>query len=92
MRLARGAGLTWAFSSSSRANLRSWRSFGRRNFLSRPPDELKQPVIFWKGIGDDAALRADFEGAGFGFGTGAAAQGLVMMLVAGTPRTVSPAR
>ena len=41
------------------------------HFLSRPPDELRLPAIFWKGIGlMMTSVRPDFEGTGSGFGAG----------------------
>ena len=44
------------------------------NFLSRPPDELRQPRNFLEGYRHDvAAVRVDFEGAGSGFGARAVA-------------------
>jgi len=57
------------------------------NFLSRPPDELKQPVIFWKGIGlmllPFALILKEPD---LGSALVLLPTGLVMMLVAGTPR------
>ena len=57
------------------------------NFLSRPPDELKQPVIFWKGIG---LMLLPFglilKEPDLGSALVLLPTGLVMMLVAGTPR------
>jgi rod shape determining protein RodA len=57
------------------------------NFLSRPPDELKQPVIFWKGIG---LMMLPFalilKEPDLGSALVLLPTGLVMMLVAGTPR------
>ena len=44
------------------------------HFLSRPPDELRQPANFWKGIGLLLLpFAADFEGTGPGFGARAVA-------------------
>jgi rod shape determining protein RodA len=58
------------------------------NFLSRPPDELKQPVIFWKGIG---LMMLPFvlilKEPDLGSALVLLPTGLVMMLVAGTPRS-----
>jgi rod shape determining protein RodA len=57
------------------------------NFLSRPPDELKQPAIFWKGIG---FMLLPFvlilKEPDLGSALVLLPTGLVMMLVAGTPR------
>ena len=57
------------------------------NFLSRPPDELKQPVIFWKGIG---LMLLPFglilKEPDLGSALVLLPTGVVMMLVAGTPR------
>jgi rod shape determining protein RodA len=57
------------------------------NFLSRPPDELKLPEIFWKGIG---LLLLPFalilKEPDLGSALVLLPTGLVMMLVAGTPR------
>ena len=57
------------------------------NFLSRPPDELKQPLIFWKGIG---LMMLPFflilKEPDLGSALVLLPTGLVMMLVAGTPR------
>jgi len=57
------------------------------NFLSRPPDELKQPMIFWKGIG---FMMLPFvlilKEPDLGSALVLLPTGLVMMLVAGTPR------
>jgi rod shape determining protein RodA len=57
------------------------------NFLSRPPDELKQPMIFWKGIG---LMMQPFalilKEPDLGSALVLLPTGLVMMLVAGTPR------
>jgi rod shape determining protein RodA len=57
------------------------------NFLSRPPDELKQPEIFWQGIG---LLVLPFllilKEPDLGSALVLLPTGLVMMLVAGTPR------
>jgi rod shape determining protein RodA len=57
------------------------------NFLSRPPDELKQPEIFWKGIG---LLLLPFalilKEPDLGSALVLLPTGLVMMFVAGTPR------
>ena len=57
------------------------------NFLSRPPDELKQPVNFWKGIG---LMMLPFvlilKEPDLGSALVLLPTGLVMMLVAGTPR------
>ena len=58
------------------------------NFLSRPPDELKQPMIFWKGIG---LMMLPFvlilKEPDLGSALVLLPTGLVMMLVAGTPRS-----
>jgi rod shape determining protein RodA len=57
------------------------------NFLSRPPDELKVPTIFWKGIG---LMMLPFvlilKEPDLGSALVLLPTGLVMMLVAGTPR------
>ena len=57
------------------------------NFLSRPPDELRQPEIFWQGIG---LLLLPFllilKEPDLGSALVLLPTGLVMMLVAGTPR------
>ncbi len=57
------------------------------NFLSRPPDELKLPEIFWKGIG---LMMLPFvlilKEPDLGSALVLLPTGLVMMLVAGTPR------
>jgi len=57
------------------------------NFLSRPPDELKRPEIFWQGIG---LLMLPFvlilKEPDLGSALVLLPTGLVMMLVAGTPR------
>jgi rod shape determining protein RodA len=57
------------------------------NFLSRPVDELKQPVIFWKGMG---LMMLPFvlilKEPDLGSALVLLPTGLVMMLVAGTPR------
>ncbi|MEI8290018.1 MAG: rod shape-determining protein RodA [Verrucomicrobiota bacterium] len=57
------------------------------NFLSRPPDELRQPRVFWKGMG---LLLAPFvlilKEPDLGSALVLLPTGLVMMLVAGTPR------
>ena len=57
------------------------------NFLSRPPDELKQPLIFWQGIG---LMMLPFflilKEPDLGSALVLLPTGLVMMLVAGTPR------
>ena len=57
------------------------------NFLSRPPDELKLPEIFWKGIG---LMLLPFililKEPDLGSALVLLPTGLVMMLVAGTPR------
>jgi rod shape determining protein RodA len=57
------------------------------NFLSRPPDELKQPEIFWQGIG---LMLLPFvlilKEPDLGSALVLLPTGLVMMLVAGTPR------
>ncbi len=58
------------------------------NFLSRPPDELKQPMIFWKGIG---LMMLPFvlilKEPDLGSALVLLPTGLVMMLVAGVPRS-----
>src|ERR1017187_2467608 len=57
------------------------------NFLSRPPDELKQSEIFWQGIG---LMLVPFvlilKEPDLGSALVLLPTGLVMMLVAGTPR------
>ncbi|MGH7990617.1 MAG: FtsW/RodA/SpoVE family cell cycle protein, partial [Limisphaerales bacterium] len=57
------------------------------NFLSRPPEELRQPSIFWKGIG---LLMLPFalilKEPDLGSALVLLPTGLVMMLVAGTPK------
>ena len=57
------------------------------NFLSRPVDELRQPTIFWKGMG---LLFLPFvlilKEPDLGSALVLLPTGLVMMLVAGTPR------
>ena len=57
------------------------------NFLSRPPDELRQPEIFWKGIG---IMMLPFililKEPDLGSALVLLPTGLVMMFVAGTPR------
>src|ERR1017187_6002793 len=57
------------------------------NFLSRPPDELKLPLNFWKGIG---LMMLPFmlilKEPDLGSALVLLPTGLVMMLVAGTPR------
>jgi rod shape determining protein RodA len=57
------------------------------HFLSRPPDELKQPAIFWKGIG---LMLLPFvlilKEPDLGSALVLLPTGLVMMFVAGTPR------
>jgi rod shape determining protein RodA len=57
------------------------------NFLSRPPDELKQSNIFWQGIG---LMMLPFllilKEPDLGSALVLLPTGLVMMLVAGTPR------
>ena len=57
------------------------------NFLSRPPDELRQPANFWKGIG---LMMLPFllilKEPDLGSALVLLPTGLVMMLVAGTPR------
>jgi rod shape determining protein RodA len=56
------------------------------NFLSRPPDELKQPEVFWQGIG---LMMLPFllilKEPDLGSALVLLPTGLVMMLVAGTP-------
>jgi rod shape determining protein RodA len=57
------------------------------NFLSRPPDELKLPEVFWQGIG--LMLLPFFlilKEPDLGSALVLLPTGLVMMLVAGTPR------
>jgi rod shape determining protein RodA len=58
------------------------------NFLSRPAEELKQPMIFWKGIGlmllPFALILKEPD---LGSALVLLPTGLVMMLVAGTPRS-----
>jgi rod shape determining protein RodA len=57
------------------------------HFLSRPPDELKQPAIFWKGIG---LIMIPFvlilKEPDLGSALVLLPTGLMMMLAAGTPR------
>jgi rod shape determining protein RodA len=57
------------------------------HFLSRPPDELKQPAIFWKGIG---LMLLPFmlilKEPDLGSALVLLPTGLVMMFVAGTPK------
>jgi rod shape determining protein RodA len=57
------------------------------HFLSRPPDELKQPAVFWKGIG---LIMLPFalilKEPDLGSALVLLPTGLMMMLVAGTPR------
>ena len=57
------------------------------NFLSRPPDELRQPINFWKAIG---LMMLPFililKEPDLGSALVLLPTGLVMMLVAGTPR------
>jgi cell division protein FtsW (lipid II flippase) len=57
------------------------------NFLSRPPDELKRPGIFWKGIGlmllPFALILKEPD---MGSALVLLPTGLVMMFVAGTPK------
>ena len=57
------------------------------NFLSRPPDELRRPEIFWRGI---CLLLAPFllilKEPDLGSALVLLPTGLIMMLVAGTPR------
>ncbi len=57
------------------------------NFLSRPPDELKRPEIFWQGIG---LMMLPFvlilKEPDLGSALVILPTGLVMMLVAGVPR------
>jgi rod shape determining protein RodA len=57
------------------------------NYLSRPPDELRQPAIFWKGIG---LMLLPFllimKEPDLGSALVLVPTGVVMMLVAGTPK------
>src|SRR5215469_4906806 len=57
------------------------------NFLSRPPDELRQPEVFWQGIG---LMMLPFilimKEPDLGSALVLLPTGLVMMAVAGTPR------
>ncbi len=57
------------------------------NFLSRPPDELKRPEVFWQGMG---LMMIPFvlilKEPDLGSALVLLPTGLVMMLVAGTPR------
>ncbi|MGA2029399.1 MAG: rod shape-determining protein RodA [Verrucomicrobiota bacterium] len=57
------------------------------NFLSRPPEELREPLIFWKGIG---LLLLPFalilKEPDLGSALVLLPTGLVMMFVAGTPK------
>jgi len=57
------------------------------HYLSRPPDELRQPAIFWKGIGMMMMPFAlIFKEPDLGSALVLLPTGLMMMLVAGTPR------
>ncbi len=57
------------------------------NFLSRPPDELAQPAIFWKGMGMMLLPFAlILKEPDLGSALVLLPTGIVMMLVAGTPR------
>ena len=57
------------------------------NFLSRPPDELRQPKIFWQGIGLMALpFILILKEPDLGSALVILPTGLVMMFVAGTPR------
>src|SRR5208282_6112041 len=60
---------------------------GAAHFLSRPADELKQPGIFWKGIG---LMMLPFvlvlKEPDLGSALVLLPTGLVMMFVAGTPK------
>jgi rod shape determining protein RodA len=57
------------------------------NFLSRPPDELRQPEIFWKGIGLMMLLFAlILKEPDLGSALVLLPTGVVMMFVAGTPK------
>ena len=75
---ARGAGLTcgfFQFQPSEFAKLAF--ILAAANFLSRPPDELRQPRDFLeRHRADAAAVRVDFEGTGSGFGARVVADGL----------------
>ena len=57
------------------------------NFLSRPPDELRQPQVFWQGMG---CMMLPFvlilKEPDLGSALVLLPTGLMMMLVAGTPR------
>jgi rod shape determining protein RodA len=57
------------------------------NFLSRPPDELRRPAVFWKGIG---LMMLPFalilKEPDLGSALVLLPTGVVMMFVAGTPR------
>jgi rod shape determining protein RodA len=57
------------------------------NFLSRPPDELKQPEIFWQGLGLLVLpCLLILKEPDLGSALVLVPTGLMMMLVAGTPR------
>ena len=57
------------------------------NFLSRPPDELAQPAIFWKGMGMMLLPFAlILKEPDLGSALVLLPTGIVMMLVAGTPK------
>ncbi|MCU0782869.1 MAG: rod shape-determining protein RodA [Verrucomicrobia bacterium] len=57
------------------------------HYLSRPPDELRQPAIFWKGVGMFLLPFAlIFKEPDLGSALVLLPTGLAMMLVAGTPR------
>jgi len=57
------------------------------HYLSRPPDELRQPAVFWKGIGLMLLPFAlIFKEPDLGSALVLLPTGLAMMLVAGTPR------
>jgi len=57
------------------------------NFLSRPPEELKQPQIFWQGIGMLALpFLLILKEPDLGSALVLLPTGLIMMFVAGTPR------
>ncbi|MEI7807128.1 MAG: FtsW/RodA/SpoVE family cell cycle protein [Verrucomicrobiota bacterium] len=62
-------------------------SLAGANFMSRPPDELKRPEVFWQGMG---LMMIPFvlilKEPDLGSALVLLPTGLVMMLVAGTPR------
>ena len=85
---ARGAGLISARSNFSRSEFAKLAFIlAAANFLSRPPDELRQPRIFWKAIG---LMLLPFvlilKEPDLGSALVLLPTGLVMMFVAGTPK------